>query len=63
MLLYGLQTETEKPEIQMTKQSTLSVWKILILEVKSQRGDSASVSMYYGWSKINVTDEIKLYIK
>lgn len=46
MLLYGLQTETEKPEIQMTKQSTLSVWKILILEVKSQRDDSASVSMY-----------------
>lgn len=57
MLLYGLQTETEKPEIPMTKQSTLSVWKILILEFKSQRGDSASVSMY------NVTDEIKLYIK
>lgn len=46
MLLYGLQTETEKPEIPMTKQSTLSVWKILILEAKSQRGDSASVSMY-----------------
>lgn len=46
MLLYGLQTETEKPEIQITKQSTLSVWKILILEVKSQRGDSASVSVY-----------------
>lgn len=39
MLLYGLQTETEKPEIPMTKQSTLSVWKILILDVKSQRGD------------------------